>query len=132
MPRVLSGNNRKAISEEESEVMLTLVSCHSLVKVLFHRRGCKNFILVIFSRPLLERNNMRRSISIENISFSRNCDMNITNAKSITDASIWVMFISKNSDTLEIAEHSLFYSPIIICCCGFHFRSTDLVDKPHS
>ena len=48
------------------------------------------------------------SISIENISFSRNCDIKITNAKSVTDATIWVMFISKNSDTLEIAEHSLF------------------------
>ena len=53
------------------------------------------------------------------------------NAKSVTDASIWVMFISKNSATLEIAEHSLFNSLIIIRCCGFHFRSTDLADdKP--
>ena len=64
-----------------------------------------------FSRHLLERNYMCGSISIENISFSRNCDIKITNAKSVTDATIWVMFISKNSDTLEIAEHSLFKGP---------------------
>ena len=48
------------------------------------------------------------------------------------DASFGVMFISKTSDAVEIAEHSLFDSPIIIRCFGFHFRSTDLVDKPHS
>ena len=75
---------------------------------------------------------MRGSIAIENMLFSRNYDINITNAKSITDDSIWVMFISKISDMLEIAEHSLFNSPIIIRCCGFHFRSTDLADKTHS
>ena len=75
---------------------------------------------------------MRGSISIENITFSRNCDNKITNAKSITDASIWAMFISKNSDTFKIAEHSLFNSHIIIHRCGFYFRSSDLADKPHS
>ena len=72
------------------------------------------------------------SILIENILFSRNCDIKTTNAKSITDASIWVMFISKNSDTLEIAEHSLFNSPVIIRQYGFHFMSTELADKPYS
>ena len=51
---------------------------------------------------------------------------------SVMDASIWVMFIPKNSDILEIAEHSLFNSPIIFRRCGFHFRSTDLADKPNS
>ena len=51
---------------------------------------------------------MRGSISIEKISFSRNCDIKITNGKSVTDVSIWIIFISKNSDTLEIAELSLF------------------------
>ena len=75
---------------------------------------------------------MRGSILIENMSFSRNCDIKITNAQRVAGASIWVMFISKNSNTLEIAQHSLFYSPIIIRRCGFHFRSTDFVDKPHS
>ena len=35
-------------------------------------------------------------------------------------------------NTFEIAKHSLFNSPIIIRCCGFNFRSTDLADKPHS
>ena len=39
--------------------------------------------------------------------------------KGIMDASIFVMFISKNSDTLEIAEHSLFNSPFIIRRCVF-------------
>ena len=86
----------------------------------------------VFSRPLLERNYMRGSISIENILFSRNCDIKITNAKSATDASIWVMCVSINSYTLGIAEASLFNSPIIICRCGFHVRSTDLADKPQS
>ena len=47
------------------------------------------------------------------------------------DASIWVKFISKNSNMLEI-EHSIFNSPIIIPRYGFNFRSTDLADKPHS
>ena len=36
----------------------------------------------------------------ENISFSRNCDIKITNAKSVTDA-------YKNSDTLELDEESM-------------------------
>ena len=58
--------------------------------------------------------------------------MKTTDAKSVTDASIWVMFIFKNSYTLEIAEHSLFNSPIVIRHYGFHFRSIDLADKPHS
>ena len=75
---------------------------------------------------------MRGSISIENILFSRNCDIEMTDGRSVTDASICVMFISKNSDTFEIAEHSLFNSPIIICRCEFHFKSTDLSDKPQS
>ena len=70
------------------------------------------------------------SISLENILFSRNCDIKTSNAKSVTDASVWVVFISKNSDTLEIAEQSLFYSTIITRRCAFYFRSTDLADKP--
>ena len=92
---------------------------------------CLSEILEVnaFSRPLLERNYMRRSFSIENISFSRNCDIKTTKAKSVTDASMWVMFIFKNRDTIEIAEHSLLNPPIIIRCYGFHFRSTDLTDK---
>ena len=63
---------------------------------------------------------MRGSISIENVSFSRYRDIKITNVKSITGASIWVMFISKNNYTLDIAEHSLFNSPIIVRRYGFH------------
>ena len=51
------------------------------------------------------------------------------NAKSVTDASIWVKSISKNSNTLEI-EHSLLKTPIIIPRYRFHFRSTDHTDKP--
>ena len=64
--------------------------------------------------------------------FSRNCDIKITNEKSVMDASFWVMFSSKNSDTVDIVEDSLFNSPIIIRRSGFHFRSTDLADKLHS
>ena len=76
----------------------------------------------MFFKTLTNRNYISGSISIENISFSRNCDIKITNAKSVTDASIWVMFISKNRDKLGIAEHSLFNSPMIILRYGFHFR----------
>ena len=75
---------------------------------------------------------MLGSISIENISFSRNCDIKITNANIVTDASIWVILTPLNNGTLEIADHSLFDSPIIIRRCRFHFRSTDLADTPHS
>ena len=97
----------------------------------------KNFEVEIqksmfLSRPLLERNCIRGSDSIENISFARNCDIKTNNAKSVTDASMWVMFISKNSDTLEIERHSLLNSPIITLRYGFQFRSTELFDKPHS
>ena len=62
-------------------------------------------------------------------SIQKHIDIKTTNAKSVTDASIWVMFISKHSDTLEIAEHILLNSFIIIRRYGFHFRSTDLTDK---
>ena len=42
----------------------------------------------------------------------------------------WVTCISKNSDTLEIAGHSLLNTPVIIRRrFGFHFRSTDLAEK---
>ena len=44
---------------------------------------------------------------------------------------IWVMFVYENSDTLE-RENSLLKSAIGILYYGFHFRSTDLSDKPHS
>ena len=53
------------------------------------------------------------------------------NAKSVMGASIWVMFIYKNSYTLEI-EHSLLNSPVIIPHYGFRFRSTEVADKPLS
>ena len=66
----------------------------------------------VFSRSLLERNYMHGYITIENILFSRNCDIKTTYVKSVTDASICVMFISKNSDTLEITEHRPFNSPL--------------------
>ena len=52
------------------------------------------------------------------------------NAKGIMDASIWVMFVSKNSYTRALDQSSLLNSPIIIPRYGFHFRSTDLTDKP--
>ena len=56
----------------------------------------------VFSRP--EQNYMHGSISIENISFSRNCY--IKSKKSVTDASVWLKCISKNSNT-HVIEHSL-------------------------
>ena len=37
-----------------------------------------------------------------------------------SNASIWVIFISKNSDTLEIADDCLLNTPIIICRYGFN------------
>ena len=76
-------------------------------------------------RPLLKLKYMCRSISI-----SSDCDIKITNAKGVTDASIWVMFTSRN--TLAIAGQSLFNFPIVIRHCGFHFRSNDLANKSHS
>ena len=88
----------------------------------------------MFFKTLISRNYMHGSISVESISFSRNCDIKVANAKSVTYmyTSIWVMYISKNSDTPALAEHSLFNSPIIIRRCGFHFSSTDFAAKPHS
>ena len=53
------------------------------------------------------------------------------NVKSNMNTSVWVKFIFNNSNMLEM-EHSLCNSPIIIPCYGFHFRSTDLSNKPHS
>ena len=75
---------------------------------------------------------MHRSISIDNISFSRNYDTSIktTNVKSVTDSPIWVNLISSNSNTDEI-EHNMLNS-LVIPHYGFHFRPTDLTDKPHS
>ena len=53
------------------------------------------------------------------------------NAKSVMDASIWVMFFSKNSHTRTLDQSSLLNSPFIIPSFGFQFRSTDLADEPH-
>ena len=47
------------------------------------------------------------------------------NAKSVTDASIYIKFILKK------IKCSLFNSPFIIPRYEFHFRSTDLEDKLH-
>ena len=95
--------------------------------VLYHRRGILK--VNVFKDPCL--NKITCADPFQNVSFSRNFDIKITNAKSVTDASIWViMVISKNSNMLEIEEHSLFNSPIIIRRCGFYSRSTDLADKP--
>ena len=84
-----------------------------------------------FSRPLLERNCMHGSILIENMSFSRNCDIKTTNVKRVMDASIWVMFISKISNTPEI-EHDLQSLLLYHSLLWISFQSTDLADKPHS
>ena len=58
--------------------------------------------------------------------------MKTSNSKSVMNASIWVVYISKYSDMLEEVEHSLFNSPFILRRYGFPLRSTDLADKPHS
>ena len=39
--------------------------------------------------------------------------------------------VYKNINTLEV-EHSLLNSPVTKTRRGFHFRSSDLPDKPHS
>ena len=52
------------------------------------------------------------------------------NVKSVMDASLWAMFISKDCDTFEKAEHSLLKSPILFR--PYYMRSTDFADKPHS
>ena len=84
------------------------IAHHSLSLILYHRRGLVQIRFSeiqkvnVFSRPLLAQTCIHLSISIENISLSRNCDIKTINAKSVTDASIWVMRISKNSDTLKV------------------------------
>ena len=84
----------------------------------------------VFSRPLLVRNYMHGCISIDNISLQEIVVLNQQDAKSITNASIWLKFISKNMKTPRI-EHSLLNSAIMIPCYGFHLRSPDLADKTH-
>ena len=69
---------------------------------------------------------MRKSISIERISFSRNCDIKTTNEKSVTDASIWVMFISKINNTLEIAEHIVSLT-LLLSLAALDFISGQLI-----
>ena len=54
-------------------------------------RCCEILKVNLFSRPSLERNCMHESVLIENISFSRNFDIKITQC---TDAPIWVKIIS--------------------------------------
>ena len=49
--------------------------------------------------------------------------------QSVTDASIWVKFISKISNTLEI-EHSLLNSPIIIPYMDFTSGQLILLTDP--
>ena len=57
---------------------------------------------------------MYEFISIENISFIQEMViLKQQNAKSVSDASIWLTFIYKNSNTPEI-EHGQLNSPIII------------------
>ena len=82
---------------------------------------------MFFQDPHLN-NFMHKSNSIENISFSKILILKQQNAKNVTDDSLWVKLISKNSNTLEI-EHSLLNSPIISPRYGFHFKSTDLAEK---
>ena len=57
----------------------------------------------VFQDPLiLVRNYMRRSISIENISFSRNCDIKITNSKMSQYA------ISMIKDRMRVSEETVY------------------------
>ena len=65
------------------------------------------------------------SISIENKSFSRNCDIKTANAKSVMDAFIWVMFFIKNSDTLEICGIVCFI--LLLSCLAMDFISGQLI-----
>ena len=75
---------------------------------------------------------MQGSISIENISFSRNFD---TKTTSVTDAHISAMFTSKYSNTFAVA-HSVHNSldPIFENEWGscVRHRSTDLIFIPNS
>ena len=79
---------------------------------------------MFFSRPLLERNSMHGSISEEIIWFSRKYGIKISNAKSVEDASIWVMFIAKCSDTLvtsrcvrrSVMSANKFYRSVVSAC----------------
>ena len=55
----------------------------------------------VFQDPYLNENYMHGSILIENISVSSNCDIKITNAKSVTDTSIWVCLSLKIATRLK-------------------------------
>ena len=77
------------------------------------------------------QDHMHGSIPIKTYRFQEIVILKQQNAKSVTDASICGKFISKNSNSLEILEHCLLNSPVIIPRNGFHFRSTNLADKPH-
>ena len=74
---------------------------------------------------------MHGTISIENIAFSRNCDIKTSKCEECHGRFYLVKLISNDSNTLRI-EHSLLNSPIIIPGYRFHFRPTDLADKAHS
>ena len=60
----------------------------------------------------------------------RYCDIKTTKCDSVTDPTIWVKFISKDSNMLQL-QYSLFNTPIIVSRYGFYFRSTDLANKTH-
>ena len=123
----------KQLSWKISYFILIKHPMHEL-KVLYLRRGCKirwSEILKVnvFSRPLLQRNYIRGSISINIISFSRNCDIK-QKMKSVTDACIWVMLISINSDTLEI--RSIVCLTLILSFAAVEFISGQLISPTES
>ena len=74
---------------------------------------------------------MHISIWIENISFSRNCDIKTLKWKEHHGRFHLGKVHLKNSNTLE-EEHILLKCPIIIPRYASYFRSTDLADKPLS
>ena len=89
--------------------------CH--LKVLYHRRGCKNSFKSMFFQDrylngIIYTDPFRKiTYRFQEIVISKQ-----QNSKSVTDASFWVKFISKNSNTLEIefSQLSYYQSPLWI------------------
>ena len=114
--------------------MCVLMYTGRLIKgTLSHKKDVKiryseHLKVNVFKGSFLEQNYLNESISIENISFSRNCDIKITKCEERHRRFYLGAVISKNSNTLEI-KHILLNSSITIPRYG---SLTDLADKTHS
>ena len=86
-------------------IVVHIIFAHLPLNVLFHRRGYKNrFTEMLFQDHLiLDQNYMHRSNSIENASFSTNCDIKTTKCEERHGRLYFgtATNTSKNNNTLE-------------------------------